>query len=251
MQKQWWGLGVAGLALIISACASETLVSQKVPPAPTVVSTPSAAMPTDPSNPQTVSIGARSDRSSASRAVAPGVLSVPNLTIPTSALNRLPQVRAGRSDPFGSLNPEPTVVAAAPATVPAAGPAPAVAPPAPVILNPAPAVPQNPAPVISTVPVARAQAPAAAPTVAAPAPLAQTIEISGVMQVGNRVHVIVRVPQESTSRTVGAGEYLANGTVLVKRIEMQANREPRVILEQNGVETVRTVGDSSSLMSSL
>jgi hypothetical protein len=50
------------------------------------------------------------------------------------------------------------------------------------------------------------------------------------------------VPEETTSRYVQAGQRLANG-VLVKRIEMNQGINPVVILEQNGIEVVRTVGD--------
>ena len=82
-------------------------------------------------------------------------------------------------------------------------------------------------------------APAAAP---APAPLslARAITINGVVQVGNRVNIIVQVPNEGSSRYVSVGDRLAGGRVLVKRVDMGGG-EPRVVLEQDGVEVVRMV----------
>jgi hypothetical protein len=44
------------------------------------------------------------------------------------------------------------------------------------------------------------------------------------------------------------GDRLAGGTVLIKRVEIHG-QEPRVILEHNGQEIVRTVGDRTTLLS--
>jgi Tfp pilus assembly protein PilP len=86
----------------------------------------------------------------------------------------------------------------------------------------------------------------AAPIAAAPTQLASSIEVSGVVQAGDRTSAIVQLPQEG-SRYVSAGDYLANGRILVKRIEIgSANTDPVVILEQNGVEVIRTVGSGES-----
>lgn len=72
--------------------------------------------------------------------------------------------------------------------------------------------------------------------------LAQAVQVSGVVQVGDKVFAIVTAPNEPTSRYVQEGQRLAGGQVLVRRIE--TNRaEPVVILEQYGVEVVRAVGE--------
>jgi hypothetical protein len=76
-----------------------------------------------------------------------------------------------------------------------------------------------------------------------PKSAAASIEISGVVQVGGKTNVIVKDPSEQTSRYAAVGERLANGKVLIKRIEM--GLEPLVILEQGGHEIVRSIGTSA------
>lgn len=85
------------------------------------------------------------------------------------------------------------------------------------------------------------------PEVAPPPPdtsIASNIEVSGVLQIDNhRKQIIVKVPTEATSRYVQEGQRLANGEVLVKRIELSDTSNPVVVFEQNGQEVTRTVGD--------
>ena len=71
--------------------------------------------------------------------------------------------------------------------------------------------------------------------------IAQAIQVKGVVELGGKVSAIVKESQESDSRSVNAGDYVAQGKVLVKRIEFNGNREPVVILEQNGVEVIKQV----------
>ncbi|HEY9860046.1 MAG TPA: hypothetical protein V6D16_11120, partial [Candidatus Obscuribacterales bacterium] len=78
-----------------------------------------------------------------------------------------------------------------------------------------------------------------------PPSVADTIEVTGVVQVGQKVSAIIKVPTESTSRYVSEGEYLAGG-ILVKRIELGTREEPLVVLEQNGVEIVKAVGSAGN-----
>jgi hypothetical protein len=66
--------------------------------------------------------------------------------------------------------------------------------------------------------------------------------VTGVAQVGNEMQAIVKAPNEPTSRYVRVGQRIANGQVLVKRIEMDGGVEPIVVLEENGVEVDRIVG---------
>lgn len=188
-------------------------------------------------------------------------LAVPGLLPPTNSSDRLPQVTVRQSDPFSAAatlptTPPPAPAVAAPAAVtrPAApsNPAPATAPaarPAPAAQSapspapqPAPATPAATTPTVS-VPAATAASPVPAP-VPSPTQIASAIEVSGVVQAGNITSAIVQVPNEGTSRYVSAGDYLANGRVLVKRIEVGTDGEPVVILEQNGVEVIRSVGSS-------
>ncbi len=82
------------------------------------------------------------------------------------------------------------------------------------------------------------------PLPAIPEPtLAEAVEITGVVMIGATTKAIVKAPNEPTGRHVGVGQRLANGQVLVKRIEANAGSDPIVVLEQNGVEVSRRVGD--------
>lgn len=72
--------------------------------------------------------------------------------------------------------------------------------------------------------------------------LARAIAVTGVVQVGQTAQAIVKSPDDPTSRYVSVGQRLAGGAVLVKRIEVYGS-EPVVILEQNGVEVTRFIGE--------
>jgi hypothetical protein len=83
---------------------------------------------------------------------------------------------------------------------------------------------------------------ALAPLPALPEPTeAQAVVVTGVVTIGNRNYAIVQSPDEPTGRYVAAGQRVAGGAVLVKRIDMRGN-EPVVVLEQNGVEVSHSVG---------
>lgn len=68
------------------------------------------------------------------------------------------------------------------------------------------------------------------------------MRVTGVVQVGDSTYAIVNAPNEPTSRYVQAGQRLSNGQVLVRRIET-GGAEPRVVLEQYGIEVDRAVGE--------
>lgn len=75
--------------------------------------------------------------------------------------------------------------------------------------------------------------------------LAQGVFVSGVVLIGTEPQAIIKVPDESTSRYVRAGERLANG-VSIKRIEMNEGSEPTVIFEQFGIEVAKRVGEGKA-----
>lgn len=75
----------------------------------------------------------------------------------------------------------------------------------------------------------------------APQSIAQNIGVSGVAQLGDVVQVIVQLPGGLT-RYVGVGDLIANGQVLVKRVEGLGSSDPIVILEEEGVEYPRGLG---------
>ena len=86
-----------------------------------------------------------------------------------------------------------------------------------------------------------------APAAPAPPPppstdLARGTEVTGVMQVGGDIQIILQTPGSAFSRYVRLGDTIANGEVRVVRVESLSGN-PVVILEQNGVEVARGVGE--------
>ncbi len=116
-----------------------------------------------------------------------------------------PGSRLPRRDPKIAIKPLPQPIR--PNVIPGAGPAPNVAP-----------IPMEPI-------------------------LAQSVGISGVIEVGGRTQVIVRLPNESFSRYVEVGDRIYDGKVIVKRVEGEQTLSPMVILEEAGREVSRKVGD--------
>jgi hypothetical protein len=74
------------------------------------------------------------------------------------------------------------------------------------------------------------------------ASLANAVEVSGVVVVGSVAHVIVKAPNETSSRHRQVGQRLANGQVLIKRLELKTGLEPIIILEENGLEVAKAIG---------
>ena len=70
---------------------------------------------------------------------------------------------------------------------------------------------------------------------------AEGTKITGTVEVSGTVYVILTAFGEPTSRYVRAGQLVSNGRVLVKRIDTNAE-PPIVVLQQNGVEVFRAVG---------
>lgn len=87
------------------------------------------------------------------------------------------------------------------------------------------------------------------PTIAALPPRPSTAIADGVAVLGvidfssTSPRAIIQAPNEASSRYVAAGQRIAGGSVLVKRIEM-AGKTPQVILQENGVEVARSVGEA-------
>ncbi|AFY67852.1 hypothetical protein [Geitlerinema sp. PCC 7407] len=93
---------------------------------------------------------------------------------------------------------------------------------------------------------AKPQPPAIAALPPLPQPtLAQAVEITGVLEAAGASQAIVRTPDAPSGRYVSVGQRLMDGQVLVKRIEMRGS-EPVVVLEQDGVEVAKRVGESAT-----
>jgi hypothetical protein len=75
--------------------------------------------------------------------------------------------------------------------------------------------------------------------------LAEGVNVTGVIQVNGVPHAIVEAPGQQ-SRYVKQGDFLANGRVLVKRIEVNRGRTPVVVLEQAGIEVAKRVGEGGT-----
>lgn len=74
--------------------------------------------------------------------------------------------------------------------------------------------------------------------------IAPTVSVSGVIQMGNEPYAILRSGSEP-ERYVRVGDRIAGGAVRVKRIETLAF-EPRVILEENGIEVSRPIASEGA-----
>lgn len=252
--RQWhvaWAIA-GGLGLLIASCgggsspeaanpdpaATEPTAESPAPETGRDTASPSEmfASPTVPPTPS----------AAATKPLPPGQLAT-GLISSTTVPSRLPQVSAGRSDPFASLGETPVVI-----RQPAIPPVPPEDRQVAVELPPPQGMPELPA-LVPVPAVPPAIAVAAAPPAILPVPatpsvsIPQSIQISGAMEMGGRYSIIVEVPGEG-SRYASVGDRLAGGTVLIKRVEMNG-QEPRVILEHNGQEIVRTVGDRTALLS--
>lgn len=132
----------------------------------------------------------------------------------------------------------------APLNPPSPGRAPSAPSPA---SSPSASSPRSSSPSASP-PTSPPASPPAAPNFAPPPPstgLAESIEVLGVVQVGREVQILVRTPDSPLGRYVAVGETVANGQVLIRRVErLQGGGEPIVILVQNGIEVARVVGDT-------
>ena len=85
-------------------------------------------------------------------------------------------------------------------------------------------------------------APILLPTLPVPSPtaLADQVEITGIVQVGERVMAIAKAPEESSARYVAKGDRLSGGRVIVR--EIRTSGSPVVILEQNRQTVVKSIG---------
>lgn len=246
-------LGLAGAALVLAGCGGNQVAENSA-----TVAQPEAEATVTVEGTDSAITSQANSASPDQVAAAPQALPVPNLIPPTTPSDRLPTVTVGRSEPFGAIADAPIVrrrvsVATAPSNpAPTVAVAPAPAPaPAPQITTvplpnqPLPILPSNNLPPVSVPGTSVAANPSTVPVSpsASPTSLANAIEVSGVIEAGGTVSAIVQVPGEPTSRYVNVGDYLAGGSVLVKRID--ATGEPVVILEQGGVEVIRSVGSSA------
>jgi hypothetical protein len=67
------------------------------------------------------------------------------------------------------------------------------------------------------------------------------VVVSGVVQVGSGISVIITEPGSTVSRRVAQGDMLAGGRIRLKSVDM-SGQEPMVVLTYDGKDYTRTVG---------
>lgn len=253
MKSGSWMAGLGTLVFLASCSNAPESQKAQVPselaPGDAVQSSPQAV------NPQTANPQSASPQSFPNPVASPTAIvevpAVPGLLKPTNAARRVPTITTGRQNPFEATATPPLALPVAAKATPATGrslpslsqrPLAPVStlPTVPIAANPSTlpplAVPGNP----NLTPLPPVGVPAVPPS---PSSLAETIEVTGVLQVKGQWTVIVKEPGSPTSRYVKTGDYLANGRVLVKRI--LAGAEPAVVLQQNGREVIKSLGTTS------
>ncbi|MDX2245042.1 MAG: hypothetical protein NW224_30565 [Leptolyngbyaceae cyanobacterium bins.302] len=220
-------LGFLGIFLLLAGCSgnSENTGSQLA----------SEQAPIGAANPQAF------DTPLVSQSRKAGTLSpVPGLLQPTNAKARANAIVTGRRDPFAAIpGSAPTIVVSA--NRPTAKVNVAPLPTGSAASNKLPAIPlpplaTAPLPNLSNSPLPPLGVPAAPIVPPSRTALAESIQVSGVVQVSGKWSVIVKEPSASSSRHVAVGEYLENGKVLVKKVVSPNSTDPIVVLQQDGVE---------------
>ncbi|MDY6940298.1 MAG: hypothetical protein SWY16_21920 [Cyanobacteriota bacterium] len=102
-------------------------------------------------------------------------------------------------------------------------------------------------PVASLPPLPTEIGPAIPPEPPTPPTISENVEVTGVAEVGGEVQVIVQLPGSSSGRYVRVGDLIAGGRVLIKRVEGIQSTEPIVILEEDGSEYPRFLGESPTI----
>lgn len=210
------------IALAMAGCGSGEESNVAVQPSPSV------PQPSQQPDPKAEAKPSQTQTIVAQKPIETKPSAAAGLIQPTNPNQRTQQVQKGRSDPFAGLfTIAPPKVVVKPQVVPPPPKPPAAPPPPPqpVAIQPAPrpiAPPPPPPPQTD---------------------LARGIAVFGVVQVGDKYQAIVQVPNEATSRYISEGQRLSDGQILVKSIELNPGSEPVVVLEQNGIEVTRAVGE--------
>ena len=241
MRQRIW-VGIAGaIVLAATGCSSDSPSPTASSPAPSPVKV--AQKPT---------ASQSFSQPTVNQKLPPPPNAIPGLIQSTNGDERAKQVQAGiqatkaQRDPFKSVPPaiSSTSLASAPRLSTPALP--------PVSAPAAPPRPSSPFPGNSGVSPGSLPKTPASPSIATLPPLPSTnlanaVEVTGVVQVGGISQAIVKSPNEPASRYVRTGQRLANGQVLVKRIEVyRGSANPVVILEENGIEVAKAVGDPAT-----
>ena len=170
------------------------------------------------------------------------VPAVPGLLQPTNATARLATIAPGRSDPFAAL-PKTSLTLLARAAAPRSL--------APVPVKPTVVLPAQPSTSTALPPLSPNALPLGPlPALPSPTALADTIDVTGAVQIGGRWQIIVKESGAETSRRVTVGDSLANGKVQIKRVIQGSGGDPIVVLQQDGVEITKSIGSVNGRVAS-
>ena len=89
--------------------------------------------------------------------------------------------------------------------------------------------------------------PAIPPPPPVPPTISENVQVTGVVEVGGEVQVIVQLPGSNSGRYVRVGDVIAGGRVLVKRVDGIQSTNPIVILEEDGSEYPRFLGEPPTI----
>lgn len=226
MRKRHWIISAgAGIALLLTSCQSNR-TKQAIQPSKQPFTQPIVPAKT-PENLPTIKVS--------------GMIPITDSKMPL-----MPVATDSTRDPFAATtipsNLQATIQPAKPAIVAKSsiGSRPIVPlPQSPIRFNPMP----QPAP-LSALPALPVTPPPMPPV--SQTNLADAIVLTGVIQTGNKLSAIVQ-DADGSSRYVQVGESLANGQVTVKKINLSSASEPSIVLQQNGVELLKTVGTEGSI----
>jgi hypothetical protein len=182
------------------------------------------------------------------------------LTRPTNPDDRLRVIKSGRPDPFGSVGPVASV-ASANGSPTAGGNSSAPQQPLDRIANSYDKFLKGIAGTLNGkgTPEPQTGDPSGGPGTSAPdvnlpslpkAPEPAGVKVSGILVVGGEPRAIVQAPDEPTSRTVGIGDSLSGGKLMVKNIDTSNRAEPMVIFQQGDIEFSVAVGKDPVLLAS-
>jgi hypothetical protein len=235
---------MATLLLALSGCGGGDSTTQSPTSPSPVTASPVAASPSV-STPRSPAGQAFAQPTVSPQSTAPKGVLPPDLISSTDPNQRVRVVQSNRPDPFALISTVPLVqippppkvetLSVPPASSSSQGAEPnrttAAGQPSGQPLNPSGASPNR-----ALIPVKPVAPPPPQPD------LAKAVQVTGVVQVGDTLYAIVKAQGEPSSRYVQAGQSLSNGQVRVRRIETDG-AEPKVVLEQFGIEVVRAVGE--------
>jgi hypothetical protein len=190
-----------------------------------------------------------------SKALANGKATAPvtaALIRPTDPEERVRTIQSGRVDPFRPLV-SPAQPQNRPGSSSASGTSGRLAPSgSPKKSVTATRRPGSPSKAVSSKPAAKTSpGKAVLPPLPAPEPtMAKGVKVQGIVVMAGRPQAIIQAPEEKTARTISAGDWIANGRVVLKGFDMSNPIAPKAIFEEAGMEVAIGVGQDPIVLAS-